>query len=346
LQLDAGEPLTGVVVTSAGVAVPGATVAVGAGGLPASLATTDLDGRFATAIRPGGALSIVVIPPASTGLARMAVSDSLGLMPPAAGDVELRLPDVPAQAVDARVIDQTGDPLPNARVTFLSATAIGSGSITIDGAVTSIQGQGRLTVVADAAGDLPALVLPAATYDVVVDPIDVAGEAVTRLDLDLTGAPPGEVTLQTEATVPVSVRVIAAATSVDVVGAKIHAVPKTLLGVQAGRSVTATSPGNAIDLELARDVTYDLVVIPPRGAGVALARRAISPGAEAAVIVGLQPAIELEGKVLYPSGAGQPGVRVEAYCTSCTPADVLPSAETTTTAGGEFVLAIPSPVGE
>lgn len=343
--LDAGDAIGGAVLLADGTPVAGARVAVAVAGLPASVVTTAADGTFAARARTAeGPLAITVIPPDGAALAGLEIPPSAGLLAGPGSQIELRLGDAPVATFDATLVSSAGTSLGGARISFVATSAVVAGQVSLDGGVPIVAGAAaRTTVVASVAGTLAPITLPWGMYEVIVEPTAAsAGEAISVTSLDLTtGAPGVAVPLASLAVTLVPVQV-GSPGGAHVADATVAAVARGVLGAGVGLAVSATTDAQGLAmLELAPGMDYDLVVDPPRDAQLGRARAPLAAGTTN-VALALPAALRVQGTLLFPSGSGQPGVRVAAHCDACPTADV-PIAETVTGAGGAFVLWLPDP---
>jgi hypothetical protein len=345
--LDAGDQVTGVVTGPGGQPVGGAWVVGAAGDLPPTVAQTSAAGTFALRVRGGeGALRLRVVPPPSSGLARLDAGAGLGLSV-AAGPVELVLPGLANAEVTATVKTSSGDLAPGARVTFVAATVAGA-SATQAGLPRAAAASVKLSVVADAQGQVGAS-LPLADYAVVVEPSPAApaGETLALTTLDLsTGPPAGPVALATIAA-PLTKFVIADPSLGAVAGARVIATARGVMTVGTGLMVQGQSDDveGAVGLALTPAMTWDVLVEPPPGGGLVRRRVVVASGGPTTVPVALAEGVRLLGRVELAGSGGIESVRVAAYCvTGCGGLDPeVPLAETVTTTGGKFTLVLPDP---
>lgn len=328
--IDGGDEVSGRVLDASEQPVAGARVAVAAGDLPPLVASTESDGRFTTRVRAqAGPLSLSVVAPDGGRLAATGASFAAG------ATVEARLAEQALVPVALVARTSAGQALAGAVVTFSTAAAPG-GSLTVGTASDAGAASFRRTVVSGVDGSLPQLALPAGRVSVAVMPPPGTGDVLGFLEIDGATPPPSVATAA-----PLAEVVTVTDRDGDaVVGARVIAVARGARGVGAGLASSATSgaTGAALVGGIVNGMTYDVLVDPPPGERLARGR-ASWVGGTGGVSVVLGPAIELTGKVLLPSGIGQPGVRVEARLEG-QPA-VL--AETISGAGGFFSLWLPDP---
>ncbi len=334
LTLTAGAAVGGVVLSETGAPIPDARVALASGELPPTVVTTAADGTFSARARvEEGPLALSVVPPAP--FARLAAQ--LTAAPDA--ELEIRLPDLDLVTVSPVLRDAAGAPAPGARVTFIASALERGGTISVGGAAPiAAAASVRATAVAGAGGAVPPLGLPRAVYEAIVEPAPGADDVPATTTVDLETSP---ASLASAQAVPALV-IIRGPSSTLVDGARVIAVARGRRGVGAGVAKIATSNASGtVTLALAAGMPYAVTVEPPAGRRLARARASIVGGA-ATLELELQAALELRGTVVFPSGAGQAGVRVEATCVECEDPS-LPLAETITDATGAFSLWLPDP---
>lgn len=349
--LDAGATLSGVIRAGDSSPVAGARVRVAAGTLPATVATTEPDGSFSARFRPSaGPLVLEVVPPPGSGLPELRLDAAAGVTLVGGESVEVTYAIVPTVVLAATASDAAGAPLPGARLTFVARSVAAGGALSVDGgAATALAPAIRAQAVADGTGAL-AVLLPEGEYDVVVEPpAGASGQGLGRASLDLRGgAPASPPVFSTSALADFRVTVLTPGGAV-VEGARVGASSRGIHGVGVGvASVAMTNTMGAATLRLAPGVVYDVRIEPPRAVpGVARAfgaAMATGPTGQGMTFK-LPAAVEVAGELLFSTGVGQPGVHVQASCDVC-PAGLVSGsvvAETTTGAGGRFLLRLPSP---
>ena len=122
-------------------------------------------------------------------------------------------------------------------------------------------------------GKLPDTILPAARYDVVVEPqVATQNDVLAVTTVDLSGAS-GTVTRTLETTLPASfgVRVVDADGVTPVAGAHVTSTAQGRLGVQKGQAVVVDADENGLVVAVpgAPAMVYDVVVEAPRGSAIA-----------------------------------------------------------------------------
>ncbi len=351
LAVTPGDAITGLVLDGTGAPIAGARVSLRIDGVPSTIAVTAADGSFTVRGRAGGATAVTVSPPPGSGLPRVDLGASAGLV--AAVDKPLTIryaAGVTSRDVALTVLEPDGaTPAGAARVTWIARPMTAVATVTPQGeAALDASGGLRLTGVADGAGALAADGLPEAVYDVVVE---TAGGAVGLTSIELEAGVESPASLVTPAPAALG------GTAVDdqaapVAGVTVTAVPRGLLANVAGASATAiTSDDGSFTAELVAGGSYDLS-ISPRDHTLARVRRAelVAPAAGQSLDLGdvaLERAISVFGQVTIPGVAGgAAGVTVTALCFDCDPvAAQIPAAEAVTNYNGRFDLAIADPGG-
>jgi hypothetical protein len=333
-QLDAGDAVTGTVSTSGGAPVSGARVAAATATLPALVATTGADGRFATHVRlaAGNLSSFTVVTP--SGAPTLALPAPVALT--AGADLDVRLPDLPTAPFAGRAVDAAGAPLPGAEVTLVATGALPGGALAIGGQPPVALAAGvRVTATAGEGGVLPPLDLPMVAWQAIVDPGGAAGQTLGVTTVE-AGSPGADLAAAAPAATRVSVTDSAGHA---VAGAHVVAVTAGIHGIGAGRAVSASADADGVvTLPLAPGAAYTLVVdAPPTYARA----RASAIGGIAPAPIALARALRLHGTVVFPAGGGQAGVGVEALCASC--ADPTPIAVAVTGPAGDYILYVPDP---
>lgn len=345
LVVPAAPALTGKIVHGQDQPLAGAQVSVGAGDVPAVLATTDAAGAFTVPVRPGSAVGMTVVPPAETGLpwlelpASSALASSVGLATIAYA------PDLDVVSFAASARDAGGAPLPGARATWVARPLGSSGSLTVDGqAPLALSGTTRVTTTADAGGDFPAISLPAGLYDVILEPAAQGPDApVSLLSLDLTQAAPASLAMAAPAVL--TGKIIDDAGEA-VAGIEVAAVPLDVLAGSANAGARAqTAADGSFSLEVTAGGAYELVLDGSQQGSGRVSKPVEAPAAgqsEPLGAISLPPATLASGQlVLLGSGVGAAGVTVQLMCATCAPGDA-PLAEAVSDALGDFTLRIPA----
>jgi hypothetical protein len=345
LVVPAAPALAGKIVDAQGQPLAGAQVSVGAGDVPAVLATTNEAGEFTVPVRPGSAVGMTVVPPAETGLPWLELPASTALASSTGLATIAYAPDRAVVSFAAGARDAGGAPLPGARATWMARPLGTAGSLAVDGQEPlPLSGAMRVTVTADAGGDFPALALPAGVYDVLLEPAGQGpGAQVSLLSFDLTQAAPASLTLAAPAVLTGKV--------VDAAGEPIAAldVAAVPLGALAGSADAGarvqTADDGSFSLEVTAGGAYELVL---DGSMHGSGRVSMPVGAPAAgesedlELIVLPPVTFAFGRlVLLGSGVGAAGVTVQLLCTTCSAPGNGPLAEAASDALGDFTLRIP-----
>lgn len=333
-----------------------ARVAVRVDGAPAAVAITDEQGAFSLPVRAGAVAELLVVP-ADTALPWLELGPSSELAAALATGGALDIAytaGLTAHQVAPTALDTGGAALGGVRATWIArgvtapAGAPAGTARAGDGPELALTGTARVTAVARPDGAWPAVTLPEAVYDVVLEPPDGsagnAGGVVVRV-VDLA-ADPGVDTLALAE--PALVR----GTVVDGGGGalsniRVTARPLDLLAHSPAAGDAATTDANgAFTLGLAPDTAYELLAdSTDRRHG----RARISVTAPAAgqslelAPTSLPAASRLSGEVALLDGAGAGGITVLLTCLGCD--DPAPLAEAVTSGSGAFVLAVPHPAG-
>jgi len=350
LVLGAGEPIAGTVVDPGGAPVAGAQVSLRVAGVPSTLATTDGSGGFVVQARPGGATSLTVTPPPGSGLPRLDVDESAGLVVATGVDLTIRYASgVTSRTVSLAVRQSDGStPAPAATVLWIAGPIAAAGSVIAGGgSPLPAAGTVRLTAVADGSGQISGLVVPETVFTALVIPAaPLSGQAMHLVAVDLSTGNPTPATLALAAPATVAGQVSAGGAPLS--GVEVRAGPRGLLANQPQAAATATTGGDgSFALALVGGGDYQLALVPRTRTRARVLVDATAPGPGSSSDLGDQPlpaAIRVGGRVTISGLAAAAGVSVEVYCTDCTGlAAQVPVAEAVTDASGRFAVAIPDP---
>lgn len=352
--LDPGTAVAGVVMDGESTPLEGARVAMRVDKVPSTLATTDASGQFTLLhALPLGPVDMSVVPPDPGALPRLELAPAEDLVLGAGPLTIAYASSLTSRVVSMQVVEPDGaTPAASARVTWIGRPMPGAGTLTLPGGSTRpLTGTVRVTHVADQSGSLPAITLPEAVYDVVIEPapLSMTGQSVTIVPVDLR---PGQATpLRMTMGPPALVRgKVQDAAGAALPGVRITATPTGLLAPSAGASASAvTGPDSdgSFVLALPGSAGYELTLFSP-DAHHGRARLTVStpaPGQELDLgAVVLPDALAVTGRLsLSGSGTGQ-GVIVRLFCFDCAGQDPgWPIAEAAGDATGRFVLAVPDP---
>ena len=333
----AGASVIGTVLDGTGAPLADARVSIAAAGSgpPSTLATTGSDGRFVLGWQLTSGASLVVVPPATSGLPRLtAPLATIDLGAP------LTVRYQPGQAqveLGGTLVRVGGAPVVNGHVLF--ALELADIATITDGSTTAlVPGAHRDRIATDATGHL-------AAYRVTVS----SGRAFAIAD-----GGPGAVALVDVSTTTTTIDAPAPAT---LTGLVVDRAGAPLPGVALAASVvdelahldapapTATSGADGrFTLALAAGASYQLVLDDPRARA---ARRRLLVAATAGDLgsVALPPPVRVLGTVrLVGQSTGLAEVSVTALCDACTGLErSRPQGETVTDVAGDFTVVVPDP---
>jgi hypothetical protein len=323
--VDAGQPIAGTV-TAGGSPLAGAQVQLASSGVPSTIATTLADGSFSVlaSFGSGAAVTVSVVPPATSGLARMSASTTLAL--PLAIAYSAATPCDLAGAT----IQRGGVALPGAQVTIV-------GGIGAVGTIGGAQGSGAVlaTATANGSGVLPSVPVPRAAGLHAVVQIASNDLAVAALDTSTCSvssiAAPAE--LANAGTVAVG--------SAALANARVEATPAGPLALATLVPVDAmTGSDGSFAMLLASGAAYDVRVADPRGAPFEALGVSSMPAA-----IALGPPLVISGTVSVLGGPGTvTGAAVEVLCGSCSGVDAeRPIAQAASDAQGHYQLTVADP---
>lgn len=348
LVVPAAPALTGTISDTQSRPLAGAQVSVRAGDVPGALALSGADGAFAVPVRPADALAVTVVPPADSGLPWLELPVSSALAGKGGPLAISYAPDLTAVTVAPVARDASGEALGNARATWIARPLERAGELSAGSAnplALALTGTARVTVTAAADGAFPALALPAAVYDVILEPA-APGALVTLLALDLAaGGAPDSLSAALPATVTGTVT---DAAGQPVAGAEVTALPLGLLTGSADAGARAITAGDgSFTLAVTGGGSYELL-LESRAPGHGSTRvRIDAPASGEARPLGalaLAPAFVATGRLVsLATGAGVAGVTLQLICATCSAPGDAPVAEAVSDAFGDFALRIPAP---
>lgn len=351
LTLPVAATVGGTVLDGGGQPIEGAQVSLRVGGVPSSLGVTNAAGAWSVAAVTGAATAVSVTPPEGSGLPRLELPASAGLIAASATPLTVRYSaSLTSRALGFGVRDaDTTTPLPGAGVTLVMRSLASAGTVTPQGgAALPASGELRVTATADGAGTIAGLTVPEAGYDVIVRP--ASGSLVTLTAIDVSAGQPGPTALSLLAPGTIVGRTLDGAQGQQNV--RVSASPRGLLASEAdAAAMTSTGAGGSFSLPVVGDGRYDLTVQPliPTFARARLIDVAAPAGGEMSALmdVPLEPAISVTGRVALPGANGSAGITVLVLCDGCTGlAATTPIAEDVTDSGGYFSVAIPDPENE
>jgi len=358
-DFDEGIWVTGYVLDASALHVTGAQVGLRSGVLPSGIGTANpMDGGFMLLARPG-VQSVEIAPPEPTGLPRVLIPQSplLEVIPQTELDLSFVYAALEVTTVDLRVMAGPAgseEPVPDARVT-LEATLlpdVGTLTVTRDGsqvAVLDADGSFRVTATTDADGRLPALVVPAGTYRVVIEaPGDVpAGYGTTMVEPFVVSG--GALAQDVSLVAPSSLTgmVLAGSDAPEPLGG-VRVVAMTPLGIGSAVEGLTNASGH-FSLSVVGGATYTVLVMPDPSSGLGRLRltevvvttpvtNLVGEGPGGALVV--PDGLPLAGQVTLQS-TPVPGVLIQAIPSGVVGEPVL--GEAVTGAGGDFEMVLPDP---
>ena len=360
-RIGAGNQVAVTVADGSGVPVAGARVTLVAGGVPSSVAETDGAGAATVRVNGDGALSLSVEPPETSGLPQLELAASDGAVLAAGGGaIAVRYAaSPPARTVSPEVrLADGATAAPGSRVTWIAHPLAAAATVSIDGGDPhQATGLVRRAAEAGAGGAVPEMLLPAAAYDVVVEPpVDAAPdtEAVSVAAVDLApGEPaPAVLGLAAPAVVRGQVKIPVGSDGAEFAalpGVLVQAAPRGLLvgATRAGASARTDADGR-FALRLAGGGAYEIEVDgASRGQGRAR-WNAVAPAAGATADLDttfLPRVLRATGLLVVEGGLGPAGgAHLQLFCTGCGPdGRSVPVTETVTDATGGFELVAPDP---
>jgi hypothetical protein len=350
LTLAAGEVVTGTVVDGAGQPLVGAQVAMRAGAVPTTIGVTDLTGAFAVTGQLGGATAISVTPPAGSGLPRLDLPASAGLIASAGTPLEIRYAaSGTSRTVDTTLTETDGTtPLPGASATFVARSIAAAGTVTPQGgSAVDAAGELRATAESDGAGAI-SVALPEAVYDLIVRPPAASSAAVHLIaGVDLSAGQPSPSALAVAAPATLGGRVVDTA---GLEGSVVRAAPRGLLASEPGAAGTAIAIADgSYSVAVVGGARYDLTIDPAGSFARAVVADVTAPAPGDDLDLGaasLDPAIAVSGAVVVSGAPVRSGITVQVFCGDCTGgAALVPLAESITDADGRFTVALPDPEG-
>ena len=330
----AGQTASGTVLVPGGGGLAGAQVQLASAGVPSTIATTGSDGGFAVqeTFAAGAQVSVTIVPPAASGLARLAATAVFDLTQPIAVAYASATPcDLAGDAVAVG-----GAAAGSAQVTIVGA--LGSGAATIATGAISAQATGSVvasgqTSASGALGSLPVpraaglfAVVASGTSPLGVAPIDTSACAAQSIAIP-TGA--------------LASSVVTAGSGAPLAGVQIEATPTGPLALATLVPVdTTTGSDGSFSLALAGgSASYDVSVYDPAGRG-APAELTTVPSA-----IALGAAVTISGTVSVTDvSSALAGAAVELLCGACTGvAADRPIAQSATDVQGHYQLTVADP---
>jgi hypothetical protein len=324
--LDAGQTITGSVLAPGGGGLANAQVELASSGLPSTIATTASDGSFSAleTFTQGSQITATVVPPATSGIARLAATSTFDLSTPLQIVYGAATPcDLGGDSVQRSGAGQAG-----AQVTIV-------GAATITGTIGGVAATGSVfaTATANASGVLPSLLVPPASglhavVQIAANDLAVAAITTSPCTAQTIVAPAqianhGTVTLGASALANVRIE----ATPVGALAAA------TLTPIDA----MTDSSGN-FTVALASGGSYDVRIDDSRAAPF------IAQGVASVGSIALAAGLAITGTVSVDGAAVVSGAAVELLCGSCTGVDAdRPIAQAATDVHGGYVLTVADP---
>ncbi|MBX3162497.1 MAG: carboxypeptidase regulatory-like domain-containing protein [Deltaproteobacteria bacterium] len=344
ITLDAGTAVSGTVVDAANAPIAGAKVrltSVLALGqtvveVPSTLATTSATGAFTVraALEPNATVRFDVTPPAGSGLARLVGASGLFDL---GAQVQVKYAGVATRSLAGTTVRRGGAPVAGAKVIAVGAFPA-LGTIAAGPTAVAASGELRIEAVANGAGVLPDVAVPALDLDAVVQ---VAPGDVAVADLNLTAQVPSAI--DAPAMVQVAT-VLQAFDGAPMKGAIVDAIPAGALALAGAPELQATAGADGTAaLRVAAGGTYDLHLRDPFNRGAA----SVVPGVTPATIAASYPlskSVTISGSVELSTGQVVGGASVQLLCAACTGVErSRPVGEAATRLDGKFDIAVPDP---
>jgi hypothetical protein len=334
--VDGGVGSSGTVLDRSGAPLANAQVQLEQLGVPSTIATTAANGTFTvhTTFDHTNMITAIVTPPPASGLARLSATAVFDLTQ----SMQISYVGSPATCDLAATPVKRGGANQGGAVVTIVGPLSGAGTVTTGGVAATATGMVHITATANGGGSLPSTLVPRANLGAVVQ-LAPADFAVTSIDTTACAA-------QTlTAPVQVTASGVMSNGTIDLVGARIEAVPVGTLALASLLPVqTTVGAGGAFTLQLASGGHYDMRFYDPGGRGAELELPDLTPaGVPNPVTLGTALAITGELTVL---GYANPviGASVQLLCADCTGiAASQPLAQTATDITGHYRIAVPDP---
>jgi hypothetical protein len=326
-SLDAGQAVSGTVSDPAGAPIAGARVVLRAGKLPSGSGVSASDGSYLLRAQTGSYVAAV----GADGWPELAISPVT--VPAAAQTMDVKYL-VSRVQVAAKVVASSGAAVAGARVTLRSSSLPSLATVTVGGSAQPAGGRVNQVVVSAADGTLPPLLLPAASYDVLVEPPAGAADGVTAQTLLLAGNDTWTLTLQA--------RIVLAGKVTNLLGVGVGDVKVTAFetaGLGAAPSARTTSNGS-FSVSIDPGSPLEMLFEPSGSSNLSSVRLALPAGSTQA-LAALGPGLRVGGYVVGPGGGRLPSVVVEALCGSC--GSATPIASAVSDGSGAYALYLPDP---
>jgi hypothetical protein len=364
--VDAGVPITGLVLGPDGAPLEGARMLLKRGSRPSTIGTSDGNGVLSLRTRPG-VMSAIVVPPPGSGLPQATLpanSSDVGLNLTAAMTslaIETRFQPIAQGPLTLTILDPAaGEPVSGARVRIVSQVDFPKVAVLTAaapaGPETQLFASGSVNaeVISDANGRASFGRVPAGSYaGLVIPPAGSSQQAITSFG----------VTLATTGVVPAAAATIQLATKLsvsgtlsppaDAAGASVTAVDTGPEG--GGVASTVADAKGAFTLALSAKRSYRIIVQPATrstsirtifsldnvGAGTDA-----QPTTPPPLMLNLQRGRPVSGTVKNADGGPVDHAFIQIFCVSSVPSCVDPTqslAEATTRGDGTFDLLLPDP---
>jgi len=312
--------------------------------LPSTVASTDATGAFEVRAAPGQSYGVIVVPPAGSTLAQAESASALVAVSAAgvAPVIGFAYDPTTTHRFSAQVRLPGGAPAAGARLHLLARPIARVGLLTVGTASPApVGGTVRRELQADAAGGVAAIDVPAAVYDLLVDPPPGSPLARTRFTVDLTAADQLLTPLALAPHVTLHGRVLSPATPAAPVRARVVAIERGAPAIFQAQ----TDPLGQFQMQVDPGALYDVLATPVvQTPPLARVRAQAQVGASDLALADLvAPAGRVVSGIIQDrAGNLLGGTLVEAFLGLCT--DGLPAVgEAAAAADGSFTLAAPSP---
>jgi hypothetical protein len=333
-EIHAGIAVAGQVFLSNGTPFAGARVELRSATLPSSIGTAASDGSVQVRLDDAATADITVVPPDGVALP---VAQSSGL-PILVADpmplVTFTYDAIPTAQLSGVVSLPDGSGASGARVYLATRPMARVGQLVIGStAPLPIGGTFQREISAGTGGVVAATTLPAAVYDVLIEPpAGVPNTARTRMTIDLTQG--DRLALPLNLTAPVNLTGHIRAADGTAVGGDVRV-------VERGASMVVVHPDtaqNGFGFGVDPSATYDIIATPSDTYAPVRAQLTVGVG-DASIDLTVPHGRMVSGMVTGPTGAPMNGALVEIFFGSCA-ADEQPVASGVTS-NGQFLLLIP-----
>lgn len=347
LDLGGGIAITGSVSGPGGAAVEGAQVMVEVAGVPSTVATTDSAGNYSLMARPGQGVAVYVVPAAGSGLPTLELEPGQDSLADATVIDVSYDPGLTSRVIAPDIRYSNGTTAAGlARVTFVARPIEDAGVITIAGAARSAVGTARLTSSADGSGQMAALTVVEAMYDVIIEPAPSTPttEAARMQLVDLTSASPTQLLLAQPARYT---GVIQNSGGQPLAGVAIRARPLGNFGAatSAGGQAISASDGSFTVATVSADHEIVIDGHPIGHTRLHLAGGVLPTGGQSQLgTITLPDSLSVTGRLTVAGGAVASRAHLAFYCEDCgTAGQPAMIAEGQSDAAGNFTVRLPDP---